>query len=393
MDDTPGRNPKRGFDIAEFEARTRAAQRLMDQGGLAAMLLTTEAEIRYYSGFHTPFWQSPTRPWFLVVPAAGRPIAVIPGIGAACMRRTWIEDIRTWPAPQPGDDGISLLADTLREVAGATGAIGVPMGHETHVRMPAADFDRLRAIVGADRFVDATDIVRTQRMVKSEAEIEKIAHICAIASETFAALPELVRIGDSERRVFAGMRIELLRRGADEVPYLVGASGPGGVCDVIKLPGDRALAAGDLLMLDTGAVFDGYFCDFDRNHAFAHATDEMRRAYEVVHAATEAGIAAARPGATAADLHRAMAAVMAAGGGGEGDVGRLGHGLGMQLTEWPSLMAGDETVLQAGMVLTLEPGMAYGGGFIMLHEENIVVREGGAQLLSHRAPPQLPVIA
>ena len=85
--------------------------------GLDALLLTTEPEVRYFTGFLTQFWQSPTRPWFLVVPAAGKPVAVIPAIGAACMRRTWLEDIRTWASPNPEDEGVSLLAEALRELS------------------------------------------------------------------------------------------------------------------------------------------------------------------------------------------------------------------------------------------------------------------------------------
>ena len=75
------------------------------------------------------------------------------------------------------------------------------------------------------------------------------------------------------------------------------------------------------------------------------------------------------------------------------DVGRLGHGLGMQLTEWPSNMPGDDTPLEPGMVLTLEPGMTFAPGKLMVHEENIVIREGGAEWLTRRAPPEMPVIA
>ena len=71
-----------GFRDAEFRARCARAQELMDQAGLAALLLTTEPEIRYYTGFLTRFWESPTRPWFVVLPAKGAPIAVIPSIGA-----------------------------------------------------------------------------------------------------------------------------------------------------------------------------------------------------------------------------------------------------------------------------------------------------------------------
>ena len=97
--------PRRDFPVAEFERRLERSQRLMRQAGLGALLLTTEPELRWFTGFLTQFWQSPTRPWFLVVPAQGKPVAVIPGIGAECMRRTWIEDIRTWPSPDPADDG------------------------------------------------------------------------------------------------------------------------------------------------------------------------------------------------------------------------------------------------------------------------------------------------
>ena len=67
--------------------------------GLDALLITTEAELRYFSGFRTLFWQSPTRPWFLIVPRDGKPVAVIPGIGEEPMRATWIDDVRTWASP------------------------------------------------------------------------------------------------------------------------------------------------------------------------------------------------------------------------------------------------------------------------------------------------------
>jgi Xaa-Pro aminopeptidase len=108
--------------------------------------------------------------------------------------------------------------------------------------------------------------------------------------------------------------------------------------------------------------------------------------------ATEAGIAAARPGPTCRELFLSMNSVIAELDDQGGDVGRLGHGLGMQLTEWPSHAAWDETVLEEGMVLTLEPSLSYGDGHIMVHEENLVVRAEGAQLLSTRAAPELPVI-
>ncbi len=80
--------PPRGFPVAEFEARARKAQTGLAGAGLAGMLLMSEPEVRYFTGFQTLFWQSPTRPWFLFVPVEGKPIAVIPEIGAELMRRS-----------------------------------------------------------------------------------------------------------------------------------------------------------------------------------------------------------------------------------------------------------------------------------------------------------------
>lgn len=384
--------PPRGFPEAEYAARTARAQAAMTEAGLDALLLTTEPEVRYFSGFLTQFWQSPTRPWFLVLPAAGKPVAVIPTIGAASMARTWVEDIRSWDSPAPEDEGVSLLAETLRELLGAGGRLGLPMGPETHLRMPLADYQRLLRLLPGVQVIDAGPIIRTLRMVKSPAEIAKIEYLCALVSGVFETLPDRLTPGMSEVEIFRGFKQACLTAGVDDVAYLVGGAGPGGYDDIISPPSDRPVAAGDLLILDTGATFDGYFCDFDRNYAFGRADEAVERAYETVFEATDAGFAAARPGACCADVFGAMQAVLERGGALGNAVGRMGHGLGMQLTEWPSHTARDRTELRPGMVLTLEPGMTFAPGRMMVHEENIVIEEAGARWLSRRAPPRLPVI-
>ena len=387
--------PERGFPESEFMARAARAQSMMAERSLDALLVCTEPEVRYLTGFHTPFWQSPTRPWFVILPTEGRPVAVIPGIGASAMATTWVTDIRTWPAPRPTDDGLALLVDTLAELTGGVDGtstrIGLPMGHETHVRMPLADLDQLRVRIAPAGFVDATDIVRGLRMVKSDREVAKVAHICDVVSGAFEGIGNLLSVGMTEREAFRAFRIDLLERGADDVPYLVGATGPG-FDDIIKQPSDRVIEAGDLLMFDTGSVFDGYSSDFDRYVAFGQADEDAKRAYRTVWEATEAGLATAKPGATTSDLWRAMAEVLDAGGSLGNSVGRLGHGLGMQVTEWPSHTADDGTVLEEGMVLTLEPGLTWAPGRMMVHEENLVLRADGPELLSRRAPADLPII-
>jgi len=269
--------PSIGFDESEFVERTQRAQSLMLKKGFDALLLTTEPEVRYFSGFHTAFWLSPTRPWFLIVPSEGKPIAVIPEIGAKRMAETWIDDIINWPSPRPFDEGISELAEVLERLKKRSGLIGLPMGPESHVRMSLSDFEKLRNSNNSIEFVDATPLVRELRMVKSEAEISKIKFICKCVSEGFSDLSKIAKIGDEEREVFRRFRIDLLSRGADEVPYLVGGAGPGGPVEVIGMPSDRTLGVGDMLMMDTGAVFDGYFSDFDRNFCFGFADDTVKK--------------------------------------------------------------------------------------------------------------------
>jgi Xaa-Pro dipeptidase len=382
----------RGFADSEFAARTRKAQALMAHQGLAGMLLMSEPDVRYFSGFQTLFWQSPTRPWFLFVPSTGKPIAVIPEIGVALMRQSWLDDIRTWSAPCPDDDGISLLSDLLAPLAAGNARIGVMKGHETLLRMPLGDWERLIAGLPGLEIADVTGLVQGLRMVKSAAEIEKLSHICAIGSATFARVPEIMSQGQPLDDVFRTFRREALAQGADDAPYVVGAADQGGYSDVISPPSRRPLQSGDVLMLDTGLTWDGYFCDFDRNWAIGCADDMARRAHDVLWRATEAGIAAARPGNTCRDLFNAMSAVIAELDDSGGDIGRLGHGLGMQLTEQPSHAAFDTTVLSENMVLTLEPSLSYGDGLMMVHEENIVIGANEARLLTSRAAPELPVI-
>lgn len=380
----------RGFDRAEYHDRLLRAQALMDAEGIDALLLTTEPEVRYFTGFLTRFWESPARPWFLIVPQSGDPVAVIPSIGAALMGQSWITDIRTWRAPDLDDDGVTLLSDSLREIAGA-GRIGIPAGHETHVRMPWTDLKRVITNVAPAKVGEDAEIMRRLRLIKSDAEIAKIQAACDIGSRTFARVAEIARKGVPLSTVFRAFQGLALQEGADWVPYLAGAAGQGGYGDVISPATDAPLAEGDILMLDTGLIADGYFCDFDRNYAIGSASPAARDGYARLIEAADAGLAAARPGATAADLFHAMDQIVTGGAGGS-DTGRLGHGLGMQLTEWPSLIPRDQTVLEPGMVLTLEPGIEVGPGKMLVHEENIVITKTGARLLSAAAARSLPIL-
>ena len=370
------------FPVAEFEQRTIRAQKLMHEQGMDALFLMSEPEVRYFTGFRTLFWQRPTRPWFLIVPAKGKPIAFIPEIGAPVRQQTWIDDIRTWSSPHADDDGQSLVTNELKKHS----CVGVMMGRESQLRMSLVDFQQIRMDLTSTRFVDASPLIADLRFVKSEAEIDVLKDICSIACRAFDRAPDLFHQGQPLNEVFRNFKIELLKQGAEEVPYLVGGAGAAGYADVISPPCSEPIRGGDVLMLDTGSTLKGYFCDFDRNLSVGEPVDSVKRAHETLWLATEAGLAAARPGATCADVFIAMRNVI---GPGTGNVGRFGHGLGIQLTETPSLIEWDQTVLKEGSVITLEPSMQVRSGFMLVDEENIVIRDGLPQLLTKRAPRQM----
>jgi Xaa-Pro dipeptidase len=384
--------PPHGFTTEEFTKRTGRAQEIMRKHELDAIVLTAPPNFRYFSGFESQFWESPTRPWFIIVPSSREPLAVIPEIGAPEMLNTWIKDVRTWPAPRPSDDGTNLLASTLDSLPRRFGRVGFELGREHSLRMPVVQFLELGSLLHGCELVNGSPCIWEIRMVKTEAEIDRIRHICRIASDAYAKVPEVVKIGDSEREAARKLMIELARHGADSIPFLPAISGEGGVAQIVCGPHDRRIQSGDILFFDTGATYDGYYCDFDRNYAVGEVSGDAKRAHEAMWRATEAGIEAAVVGATTDQLFAAMAKVIEEAGSLGNNVGRLGHGLGMQLTEPPSNMPGDGTVLKENMVLTIEPGFEYAPGKMIVHEENIVVRGSRAELLTKRAPRELPVI-
>ncbi len=384
-------NIKRGFADEEFENRTLHAQEIMHQYELDGILLTTPQNIRYFTGYDSQFWESPTRPWFVIVPLSGKPIAIVPEIGASEFNKTWLDEIKTWPSPRPEDEGISLLKSNLENLKKTFGQIGLELGSEIALRMPVRDFIKLKEIVNTN-LVDGSDAIWDMRMIKTNEEIKKIKFICSIASDAYNALPSTLSIGNTEREAVHKLKMDILNRGADSVPFMPGISGQGGVPQIVCGPTDRILDDGDILFIDTGSTFDGYFCDFDRNYAFGKVTSDVEKVYHVLWQATEVGIKTAIPGATTNDIFNAMNKIIQDNGAIGNNVGRLGHGLGLQLTEPPSHRSGEKTRIKENMVLTIEPAMEYAPGKMLVHEENIIIQKDGAELITKRAPQEIPVI-
>ena len=374
-----------GFKLKEYENRLEKAQSLMHLNQIDILLITTEQFMRYFTGFSTQFWQSPTRPWYLIIPIKGLPKAVIPDIGLSAMQKTWIKEIYTWPSPKPKDDGISLISRVINEIPSKFNIIGAELGKEMSLRMPLNDFFLLQSTLSR-KIIDASSILWELRLIKSNAEIDKIKHICKIASNSFENLPSLINKGDSERDIAKKMKIDLISRGADSIPYLPVISGEGGVSQIIYEPSSRVIKNGDILFLDTGSTFDGYFCDFDRNYAIGKASKIVNDVYEILWIATQNAIEITKPGLPIYKLWIVMINSLNKYLPNNFSKGRFGHGFGLQLTEPPSITFNNNMKLEPNMVLTLEPSIEFTPGKMLVHEENIVIRENGVELLTSRAP-------
>ncbi len=385
--------PTRGFSADEIKQRWRLLQQQMQAEHIDIMMLNEEPHVRYVSGFLTPFWQSPTRTWTILLPATGEPVAVVATIGEPLMRTTPIEHIVSYSSPHPPTHARETLVDTLQAMASALNSerpvrLGVPMGPETALRMPLQDWNWFKDQCARYEVVDATSVIQRVMQIKSAHEISIIRYVAQCASSVFSKLPSLLNVGMSEIEVFQLFKQCALSAGVDDVSFLVGGADHDGYRDIIGPPSQRELAPGDVLILDTGCTRDGYYCDFDRNYSVGIPSARVAEAHHVAWDATEAGLQALKPGEPFCNVFAAMQSVMQpySDKSATGDVGRLGHGLGSQLTETPSFTAHETALLKPGMVITLEPGYCYGDGQVMVHEENVVITETGYELLSQRAP-------
>src|SRR5262249_39116989 len=148
-----------------------------------------------------------------------------------------------------------------REIPRRFGRFGVELGPETRLGMAPGDLLRVGEMIKPFELADCVPVLRELRLIKSEAEIAHIRHICNIACDAFDHLPKLLALGDSEKEICRKFAADMLLRGADKVPYTSIGTGPGGYSSIIQGPTDRRLARGDILLIDTGAKYAGYYCD------------------------------------------------------------------------------------------------------------------------------------
>lgn len=225
-------------------------------------------------------------------------------------------------------------------------------------------------------------IVETLRMTKSPEEIDQIRKSVRLNSEAYARTLQRVRLGMRERDIAAELDYQMRRHGAEKAAFdTIVAAGERSALPHAQ-PTSRRLEANDLLLIDMGACLDGYMSDMTRMAFLGVPTKRVRTLYDAVLEAQLAAIAFVRPGVTASQVDGAARNVLKRRGLDRQFVHSTGHGLGLEIHEGPRIGKKDQTRLQAGMVITIEPGAYIDGLGGVRIEDTVLVTGTGCEVLT-----------
>lgn len=338
-------------------ARRAAAQQKIAALGADAALITSLVNVRYLTGLASSNAA-------VLLPADG------PGILAT--------DSRYAPAAARDCPDIELMIERFIESALAAAAAA------RQLRLVAFEAQEMTVQRHADLTAAADGLtliplglaVEDLRMVKDETEIEMLARACAITSEAFSVVVPAMRPGMTERQFAILLERAMTDRGADGLAFdSIVASGPNGAIPHHS-PTDRPFAAGDLVTVDCGARFGGYHADMTRTVAVGEPAAWQREIYQLVAAAQQAGITAARVGAEVAEVDAVARGMIAQAGHGEHFQHGLGHGVGLEIHEAPMIGYGKTGTLGDRVPVTVEPGVYLPGMGGVRIEDTLVVRAG-----------------
>ncbi|ANS73569.1 metallopeptidase [Paenibacillus yonginensis] len=352
--------------------------RHMSQAGIDTLLITDPKHVYYLTGFAS----NPHERFLGAVYKRGdEPFLVVPALDEAAARAA--SDVDQIMTHTDTDNPYALLKQALK---GHPGIIGLEKNNLSVTR-----YEALQAELQFAEARDIGDWLQSMRVIKSAEEVHKLQHAVHLIEEVLKQGLTKVQIGMTETELVA--EIEFLMRKA-------GAEGPSFDTMVLSgektalphgVPGTRKIQAGDLLMFDMGVYAAGYASDITRTFAVGELSDELTRMYNTVLAANEAAIAAIKPGVTFGSIDQAARDVIAEAGYGPYFLHRLGHGLGIDVHEYPSVHGDNQDLLQAGNVFTVEPGIYLPGKGGVRIEDDVLVTEQGVSVLTSY-PKELTVI-
>ncbi len=379
--------------------RIQQLQQAMAEAGVDATVLRLPENVVLSTGY----WPQIAGLGFVVVPREGEASLLAPDYEEPEVRKRWSGDFRGFPAIRlDGEPTPAAIDRLLRELAQEHGVAGGTIGYEGSfdaVAPPRLDGEPgavaagtqtlIRSTFSSERLVDVTHALETIRLVKSEADLERLRITNEIAKLGLDAFKERAVAGGTEAEVAAGVESAIVvgghgYRGTRTVrAYATVWSGPEtATAWQYFLHRDRRIEPNDVVMLELGTCADGYWSDHTRTVVAGRASDRQREAMAAVHAAADAAFAAAKPGATGGDVDAASRAKVAERGF-EQFPHHTGHGTGFRYHESrPQLVPGSDHVLEAGMVIVTEPGIYEEGLGGFRWEDDAEVTPDGARRLA-----------
>ncbi len=239
-----------------------------------------------------------------------------------------------------------------------------------------------KAVDGEEKLETASNFIRESRIVKDQQEIQFIREACNLTNIGMQVAAQTIRRGVKEKEVAAEVEYAMRKKGSDGVAFeTIIASGissafPHGSCS------DRTIQEGDLVVVDLGATFKFYRSDMTRTFIAGKASEKQRKIYETVKEAQQIAFETIKPSILAKDVDAAARKVIEAAGFGEYFVHNLGHGVGLEVHEAPTLSPDSKDILATGNVVTDEPGIylpGYGGVRI---EDTVLITPDGAEKLT-----------
>jgi Xaa-Pro aminopeptidase len=352
----------------EVAARAGRLRERLDGAGCEALLVTSLTDIRYLTGFTGSAALLLVLPDELVFVTDGR--------------------YREQAGEQLAAAGVEARVEVSPTVEGQRGALAGAARGIGRLGLQATSVSWAAARRYGDSWFPDAELVPTEGVVERLREVKdagEVARIGAAATIADGALAEVrSMLGDHPTERTFGLELDgaMRRRGADDVSFeTIVASGPNGAKPHAR-PGRRRIAEGDLVVLDFGALVDGYHSDMTRTIVVGEPSPTQARMLEVVAASQRAGVAAVAPGVACAEVDRTCRDVIADAGWRDAFVHGTGHGVGLQIHEDPRVSATATGTLEAGHVVTVEPGVylpEHGGVRI---EDTVVVTSTGCRTLT-----------
>ncbi|MDR1510353.1 MAG: aminopeptidase P family protein [Synergistaceae bacterium] len=309
------------------------------------------------------------RPKGLVISSDGRIFALAPMLYGEEMRNALGGDAvyKIW-ADHEGF--IEAFVAGCREIGVTGGKIAVNYG------VRAVDLIDITAALGAE-YINGASMLSPLRRIKDETELENLRRAGAIADAVMEDISKFIRKGLSEKEI----REELLRlfaeHGAEDISFSpIVARGPGGSMPHYQGVGG-IVRDNDFVVVDMGCRYKGYCSDMTRTFCVGGASDEMKKIYDIVLKAQEAGEAAVRNGQTGQGVDRAARKIIEDAGYGQYFLNRLGHGVGIAIHEEPYIVEGNDAPLEPGNVFSVEPGIYIPGKFGVRIENLVAVKPDG----------------